>query len=178
MQAQPHPTIGATMTLTRQNVAHIEPMLVHYALRAVRQEDLARDLVQETWAAAMGSLHRYEGRSTLRTWMVGILRRKIVDHLRRQRETTSFAEEQHGFRPVERHEAALDYQAAARAVREDLDTLPPLEREAVRLCDVDEVERDQAARQLGVTDGHLRVLLHRGRTKLRRSLRSKGHQLH
>lgn len=178
MHAHPAQATAAGPQLTLQQVAHIEPMLVHYALRAVRHEELARDLVQETWAAALTSLHRFQGRSTLRTWMVGILRRKIVDHRRRQRDTASFAEEQHGRGETSNHEARIDFEAAAQAVGEHLSTLPQLEREAVSLCDVEDVARGDAARQLGVTDGHLRVLLHRGRSKLRHSLSAEGHSVH
>lgn len=167
----------AAATFDLEQVRHIEPLLIRYAMRAVRREDVAHDLVQETWAAAMSALPHFEGRSTLRTWMVGILRRKIVDHRRRQKPTTSFQDDFHGARPGAWVDRSIDHASAAEAVHDRLTLLPELERRAVDLCDVHDMDRDQAAEHLGVTAGHLRVLLHRGRKRLRESLREAGYGL-
>lgn len=160
-----------------EQVRHIEPLLVRYAMRSVRREDLARDLVQETWAAAIVSLPQFEGRSTLRTWMVGILRRKIVDHRRRERDTTSFVDERHGRNDGLVADRRIDHHSAVQEVCAHLSELPTLERRAVELCDVRDLDRARAADELGVTEGHLRVLLHRGRKRLRQSLRHAGYTM-
>jgi DNA-directed RNA polymerase specialized sigma24 family protein len=55
-----------------------------------------------------------------------------------------------------------------------MENLTELERRAVTLCDVDDLDRDEASEAMGVTRGHLRVLLHRGRHKLEASLRAEG----
>ena len=52
--------------------------------------------------------------------------------------------------------------------------LTELERQAVTLCDVQDLDRDEASERMGVTRGHLRVLLHRGRHKLEASMRASG----
>ena len=52
--------------------------------------------------------------------------------------------------------------------------LTDLERRAVTLCDVEDLDRDEASERMGVTRGHLRVLLHRGRHKLEASLKASG----
>jgi RNA polymerase sigma factor (sigma-70 family) len=164
-------------TFSHQQIAHIEPVLLRYATRALRREDLARDLVQETWAAALVSLPGFEARSTLRTWMVGILRRKIVDHHRRQKPTTSFSEEWHGTQEAAEPEAAIDGREAVREVGSYLKRLPRRQRGAVELCDVAGQSRSEAAKSLGISDGHLRVVLHRGRKRLREELERDGHRL-
>ena len=56
--------------------------LYGYALARVRRQDVAEDLVQETLIAAFRSRERFQGRSTERSWLVGILKNKIVDHYR------------------------------------------------------------------------------------------------
>jgi DNA-directed RNA polymerase specialized sigma24 family protein len=62
-------------------------------------------------------------------------------------------------------------------VRCALHSLPEQEREAVTQCDLLERERDHACAQLGVSRGHLRVLLFRGRGKLAQALRADGVEL-
>lgn len=58
-------------------------ILFRYALQRVRRHDIAEELVQETFVAALRAHHKFDGRSSERTWLVGILRHKIVDHIRR-----------------------------------------------------------------------------------------------
>ncbi len=58
-------------------------VLFRYALQRVRRRDVAEELVQETFVAALQARRTFSGRSSERTWLVGILRHKIVDHIRR-----------------------------------------------------------------------------------------------
>jgi len=58
--------------------------LFRFALSRLRQREVAEDLVQETLLAAIRARDRFTGASSERTWLVGILKRKIVDHLRRK----------------------------------------------------------------------------------------------
>ena len=57
--------------------------LYRYALLRLRAPDLAADLVQETFLEALRVRASFAGRSSERTWLVGILRHKILDHYRR-----------------------------------------------------------------------------------------------
>src|SRR5882724_10638082 len=57
--------------------------LFNLAVGQVRDPLVAEDLVQETFLAALKARERFSGRSSDRTWLVGILRSKIYDHLRR-----------------------------------------------------------------------------------------------
>ena len=67
-----------------------------------------------------------------------------------------------------------DDERAIALVQALLPTLPPRERQALELCDVEGIDRDEAADRMGVSRGALRVLLHRGRHKLRDALVSAG----
>ena len=62
----------------------IEPILFRFALRATRNPDVSRDLVQDTLVAALTAMPEFAGRLKLRTWVIGILSHKVVDHFRRQ----------------------------------------------------------------------------------------------
>ncbi|MEO0323487.1 MAG: RNA polymerase sigma factor [Myxococcota bacterium] len=161
------------LILDDATIRALEPTLIGYAQKRVGRPDLAHDLVQETWAAALGSWNSFAGRSSLRTWLVSILRRKIIDVYRRERPSVSFLEERHGDPAGDPQDKALDDQAAVAHVEVALRRLPEKERTAVELIDVRQLERDEAAEAMGVTRNHLRVLLHRGRHKLRASLESR-----
>ncbi len=159
---------SAIPPLSNAVVRELEPALLRYARQRVRDEELAQDLVQETWLAASKGIASFAGRSSLKTWLVSILRRKIVDHHRRRRPTTSF--EEHHAPPIEQVRETLDDRAAVALVGQALPHLPRREREAVELIDLGGAPRDEAAERMGVTRGALRVMLHRGRARLRRHL--------
>ena len=57
--------------------------LFNFAIGQVRDVSVAEDLVQETFLAAVKAQHSFGGKSSARTWLVGILRHKIYDHLRK-----------------------------------------------------------------------------------------------
>ena len=57
--------------------------LFNYAVVRVNNSDLAKDLVQETFFAGLKSAKNFQGKSTERTWLVSILKRKVIDHYRK-----------------------------------------------------------------------------------------------
>ncbi len=63
--------------------------LYRYALFRVRDPDLAQDLVQETLLAALQARARYARESSEKTWLIGILKHKIIDHLRKSNREVS-----------------------------------------------------------------------------------------
>ena len=154
-------------------VAELEPMLFRYARRRVATDELARDLVQETWLAALGGIDRFAGRSSLRTWLVSILRRKIVDSHRRKRPKVTF--EEHHTPPADPPRERFDDEAAVQMIHEELGGLPKREREAVTFVDVDGLSREEAASRMGVKRTALRVMLHRGRRRLHEKLSAAGY---
>jgi RNA polymerase sigma-70 factor (ECF subfamily) len=175
--AAPMGQAGAEQQLDEESIRRAEPVLMAFALRAVRREDLARDLVQETFMAALENRGSFQGRSQLRTWLIGILSRKIVDSYRKtKREVLTDLppepETPSRFAPVPQGapESRLDRKKAMGVVERSLGQLPELERMAVLLCDVEQMDRSAACNALDVKPTHLRVLLHRGRHKLRKSL--------
>src|SRR5262249_47511716 len=85
MENQLNPSVGQTLDNTETSdwlSAHGD-YLFNLAVGQVRDPIVAEDLVQETFLAAIKARDRFSGRSSDRTWLVGILRHKIYDHLRR-----------------------------------------------------------------------------------------------
>lgn len=154
-------------------LAALEPVLYRFALRATRDVELSRDLTQEALLAAVAQRAEFAGRSSLRTWVVGILSHKVLDHFRR-RAVRAVGEGDDAELLATPSEHDVERVVAARqtlaAVEVALTRLPDLERLALLLVDVEGAERDDCCNALGVSATHLRVLLHRGRNRLRRML--------
>ncbi len=84
MQEQLEPTIGRGPATDPEGwLDRHGDGLYRYALARLRDPDAAADLVQETFLEALRSRENFEGRSSERTWLIGILRHKVLDHLRR-----------------------------------------------------------------------------------------------
>jgi len=154
-------------------LAALEPVLYRFALRATRDSELSRDLTQEALLAAVAQRDAFAGRSSLRTWVVGILSHKVIDHFRR-RASHGLEEGDDGELVAAPSEHDVERVVAARqelaAVERALLELPDLERLALLLVDVEGVDREDCCNALAVSATHLRVLLHRGRNRLRRML--------
>jgi len=166
----------ATMPMPLINpttIQELSPGLFAFAYRAVRQREEAEDLVQDTWISALRTVPSFEGRSSLRTWLVSILRRRIADRFRRDKPAELLDEDRLSVESVAPEER-IDAYETANIAAQAMDALTDLERTAVTLCDVEDLDRDEASEKMGVTRGHLRVLLHRGRHKLEAVLKAEG----
>ena len=177
------------------------PSLLRLAQVHVPSRSVAEEVVQETWLAVLRGIDRFEGRSSLRTWVFGILLNLARTHGRRERRTLPFAalrerwearrdepavapgrfQGQEGERPgwwaapVERWadpEERLEGAEARRVLKEAIAALPPRQREVLVLRDVLGFSAEEACSVLEVSDGNQRVLLHRGRARVRRALES------
>ena len=81
--AEDHSSSGNAAADPRE-IERFRPYLTRYALLQLRDQSAAEDVVQETLLAAIQGAQGYSGRSTVKTWLTGILKHKIIDQLRRQ----------------------------------------------------------------------------------------------
>lgn len=166
--------------------------LFAYAFRRLRDRDTAEDLVQETLLAALGAETRYTGAARRRTWLISILKHKVIDHLRRKREIVASQSDpadegeggaslwfdqrgmwRHGERPDRwtPEPATLLEDAEFWTVFDQcLDGLPARQAEAFALRELEQCSSEEACNVLGVKPTNLSVLLHRARSALRRCL--------
>jgi RNA polymerase sigma-70 factor (ECF subfamily) len=84
MMTAGHSTSDASPSAASQWLDEHGGILYRFALARVRDSNVAEDLVQETLLAALGAKERFSGKSTERTWLVGILKNKVADHLRKE----------------------------------------------------------------------------------------------
>ena len=164
--------------------------LYRYALMRVRDPEVAEDLLQETLLAGVGAYRSHAGRSSERTWLVGILKHKVVDYFRRiaknsefqlipegEDETDSF-EESGPWRGHWREDRAptswAGYALESRDFWETFESclsqLPQQMSIAFTLREIDGLTSTEICEILNVTPNNLCVLLHRSRLKLRHLL--------
>lgn len=165
-------------SLTEDDIRALAPILRSVACRAVGDATVAKDLVQETLLAAIKGLDTFDGRSEVRTWIIGILSHKVLDHFRRARRWDVVELDEDTSRLLEPSrktpEGDLSNQQALDVLERALRSLPEKERMAVVLCDVEGLSREEVCNALEVSPTHLRVLLHRARHRLRKSLEDAG----
>lgn len=164
--------------------------LFRFALLRLRDASVAEEVVQETFLAALQSIDRFAGQASERTWLVGILKHKIVDHFRklaRDRapvETTNNADVQlfdenrywiHEDGPRDWGPDPLtEYERArfAEILQECLSGLPPRMAAAFTMREIDDLDSSEVCKVLDVTSTNLWVILHRARAQLRLCLES------
>ncbi|MGE3818741.1 MAG: sigma-70 family RNA polymerase sigma factor [Isosphaeraceae bacterium] len=160
--------------------------LFRYARERVASPHEAEDLVQETFLAALSALGRFQHRSAARTWLVAILRRKLMDHYRRGRRDAnveSMETSPRSVRPFDGSGLWLNPPAAWRSPERALedeefrevlagcvDQLPSHLAETFLLRECQELEADEVRRALDLSETNLRVRLHRARLLLRECL--------
>lgn len=167
--------------------------LLRLAQDFVRTRSVAEEVVQETWLAVLDGIDRFEGRSTFKTWLFRILVNKAKTRGVREARTVPFsslaAEGDEAAVPEERFRGAdnewpghwasppraldtvPDERLLAKEVRQRiagaLGTLPESQRIVVTLRDVAGWNAEEVCDVLGLSEVNQRVLLHRGRAKLR-----------
>jgi RNA polymerase sigma-70 factor (ECF subfamily) len=157
--------------ITPQVIGSMSPGLLRYATRFMSRAD-AEDAVQETWLSALRHGSSLRDAGSLQAWLRTVLKRRMVDQRRRSGRFDPLELELAS--PTEDETATRDLAGSLGHVKDGLSRLAPLERQAVYLVDVSDLDRDAAAAKLNVSRGHLRVLLCRGRARLGKHLTRRG----
>lgn len=162
--------------------------LFRFALARVKSKDMAEELVQETFLAALKARKRFEGRSSAKTWFISILKHKIVDHFRKSiRETPVDNPEVYADRQEELFNARGHWQVfpakwrfrpdKVQEQREFLDAfyqclagLPERLSRIFMMREVDGEETDVICQELGITPTNSWTMLYRARMGLRKCL--------
>src|SRR5215213_4431354 len=157
--------------------------LQRLAESVVSSRSVAEEVVQDTWLAVVRGVERFEGRSTLKTWLFHILLNRARSAAGREHRAPPLADDDLGERfdsngawanpPVPWADAVEDRliaQRLASRVRDILPELPEAQRQVLLLRDFEGISASEVCDLLGVSDGNQRVLLHRARVHLRRQL--------
>lgn len=152
------------------------PLMLRVAAAYVRDRAAAEDVVQDTWIAVLRHVGRFEGRSSFKTWLMRILVNIARTRGRRERRTVpwstvaadaewwdEFVTDGADGEP----ECRLLAAEVAGVIGQALRSLPERQQIVVTLRDVEGWEAGEVCEALGISPGNQRVLLHRGRVRLR-----------
>ena len=174
--------------------------LVRLARLFVQDESLAGELAQETWLSVLQGLDRFEGRSSLKTWIFTILTNKAKTRSQREKRAVSLTDLEdplHAQPTVDpgrfndpssenwpNHwspdsnpvywagipEETLISQEIMRLIDRTIAGLPENQRVVITLRDVQELSSEEVCNTLGISETNQRVLLHRARARVRQAL--------
>ncbi len=173
------------------------PML-RVAMGYVRDWSVAEEVVQDAWVAVLNGLDRFEGRSSLRTWIFRIVMNRAISRFDKERRSLPFSslagddDDGPSVEPARFHppthpsspghwsnpplgwssvpEEALTSAETMTVIREAVDRLPSGQRAVVTFRDLQGLTAAETCQVLDISETNQRVLLHRGRTKVRRAL--------
>ncbi len=163
-------------------------VLYRFALSRLQSPASAEDVVQETFLAAMKSRERFAGGSSERTWLIGILKHKIIDFIRKESrerpcedlDTFETAEEQFFDKKGRWRVGPADWQVNPRKALEQQEFMEVLKECLVNLSDrlsriftlreMDDMKSEEICKLLDISATNCGVLLYRARMKLRTCL--------
>jgi RNA polymerase sigma-70 factor (ECF subfamily) len=177
------------MTDLAQQLKTLREPLMRYARKQLRNEAWAEDAVSETLLVALEKPQAFGGQSQLKTWLIGILKHKLIDQIRRHgREISTTREDEEDldealFKP-DGHwreapaewgnpEATLGQRQFLEILDACVDHLPGQQGQVFMMREWLGLETEEVCQQLGVSSTNLFVLLHRARLRLRECLQTR-----
>jgi RNA polymerase sigma-70 factor, ECF subfamily len=164
-------------------VQRYQEQMLRLATSFVPSQAVAEEVVQDTWLALLRGLDGFEGRSSLKTWLFRILVNQARTTGTREHRSIPVPDPEPAVDParfdasgswadppehwIEAAEGRLEAGKAADRIRTLIDELPARQREVVVLRDVEEMSSEEVCSVLAISEGNQRVLLHRGRSRLR-----------
>jgi RNA polymerase sigma-70 factor (TIGR02943 family) len=165
--------------------------LYRYALSRLRDSDASEEVVQETFVAGLRSVDQYSGSGAERAWLLGILKRKIVDHVRQRSRAGSVDTGEDSHDPSDalfdqkgawkvdprifgsEPSALLERREFWQVFRRCLDGLPARQADAFTLRELDGKSSQQVCKDLEITPSNLWVLLYRARLSLANCMKAR-----
>lgn len=176
-----------------QWVDRYSTVMFRYTLIRVKDPDTAEEILQTTLFSALQACDSFQGRSSEKSWLFGILKHKILDHFRKQKhrltyelneynnsqDENSFDSEGHwleapanwAFDP-EKH---VENSELLKALSGCMDCLPEKLRTVFVLKEVEGYSSKEICRLFNISQNNLWVILHRARKQLQRCLESQTH---
>ena len=161
--------------------------LFRYTTVRVNNHEVSKDLVQETFFSGLKSAKNFQGKATERTWLISILKRKIIDHYRKTNSKKGQAEvrmnfyndgENEGDWIEQRVPQSWDNEVEKKLENTELqyqidlciEKLPKKYAMVFRMKTIQEVDTEVICKELGISSSNLWVIIHRARMQLRKCL--------
>lgn len=161
--------------------------LLSFAMSKIRDLELAKDLVQDTFLSALSKLDTFEHRSKVRTWLTSILNRKIIDYWRKAETRytdpiSQFFDSESGGRhwmidknnpDINSIERQITQEETIIELQDCLGKLPEKWNGIIRSKYLEEKESDEICNEFDITPSNLWVIIHRAKLLLRDCLQKK-----
>ncbi len=161
--------------------------LFNFTISRINNHEQAKDLVQDTFFAALNAKENFQGKASERTWLISILKRKIVDYYRKINSIKGKAEIKMNFYSDGDHEgdwieerAPTDWNAEIEKSIENeelsvvlencINNLPEKYAMVFRMKTIQQFETEEICKELEITSSNLWVIIHRARTQLRKCM--------
>src|SRR5271166_6543433 len=181
--SRPWPWLGRRPARPILSMMESDRELLHLAASFVPSRAVAEEVVQDTWLALLRGLEGFEGRSSLKTWLFRILVNRARTTGTREQRSIPVADPEPAVDPsrfdgsggwadpperwIEVAEGRMEAGKLAYRIRAWIDGLPARQRAVVLLRDVEGMSSEEVCTVLALSEGNQRVLLHRGRSRLR-----------
>lgn len=154
--------------------------LFNYTISRVSDREIAQDLVQDTFLAGLKSMKNFKGEASERTWLISILKRKIIDHYRKINSNKGKAEVRINYNDSESEgdwleervadpfdktaEDTLQNSELGDAIHNCLEKLPKKQADVFKMKTILGYETEVICNELNITASNLWVIIHRART--------------
>lgn len=156
--------------------------LFNYTISRVNDREKAQDLVQDTFLAGLKSMKNFKGEASERTWLISILKRKIIDHYRKINSNKGKAEVRINYKDSESEgdwleervadsfdktaEDTLQNNELGEAIHNCLGKLPKKQADVFKMKTILGYETEVICNELNITASNLWVIIHRARTAM------------
>lgn len=162
--------------------------LFNFTISRINDKDIAQDIVQDTFFAGLKSMKNFKGEATERTWLISILKRKIIDHYRKINSKKGKAEVRMGYNShmdsegdwLEEQvsdssdsnaENTLINEELGSAILECLSKLPDKQAQIFKMKTIQGFDTEVICNELNITASNLWVIIHRARTAMANCLK-------
>lgn len=162
--------------------------LYNYTIVRVNDHEVAQDLISETFFAGLKSKDNFKGEASERTWLISILKRKIIDHYRKKNSKKGKAEvrmtyndddaegdwlEERVSDPFDKTaEDVMENSELGMAIYDCLDTLNEKQARIFKMKTIDNFDTEAICNEFNITPSNLWVIIHRARTAMANCLES------
>ncbi|MDO6597821.1 sigma-70 family RNA polymerase sigma factor [Oceanihabitans sp. 2_MG-2023] len=157
--------------------------LFNYTISRVNDRDLAKDLVQDTFFAGLKSMKNFKGEASERTWLISILKRKIIDYYRKINSNKGKAEVRMSYNsdsetegdwleervadPFDKTaEDTIENEELGEAIYSCLGKLPEKQATIFKMKTIEGIDTETICNELKITASNLWVIIHRARTAM------------
>ncbi|TLF43230.1 sigma-70 family RNA polymerase sigma factor [Maribacter aurantiacus] len=164
--------------------------LFNYAIGKVSDVEVAKDLVSETFLAGLKSAKNYKGDAAERTWLIAILKRKVIDYYRKSNSKKGKAEVRMSLGYPDETEGdwleekvadpngnlgsdTIENEELGLALQLCIDRLPQKQSQVFTMKTIQGISTEEICNELGINPSNLWVMIHRARTALMECLNQK-----